>query len=125
MKVNDRVNAYDRFERSPGDRRSSTRFPLQREVRHQGIGGGGSVSGSGETVNVSSRGVLFTTNEELRRGQWVELSISWPAQLDSQIGLQLVARGPVVRTEVGRVAMAIHQHEFRTQGAPRVTGKRS
>ncbi|MGH9592061.1 MAG: PilZ domain-containing protein, partial [Bryobacteraceae bacterium] len=72
-------------------------------------------SGSGETVNMSCRGVLFTTGEPLRRGDVIEVHIDWPAQLSRRIGLRLVARGRVVRTEPGLAAMRIFQHEFRTQ----------
>jgi hypothetical protein len=108
------IKRFGRVERPAGDRRVSIRFPMQREVKHQSIGIGSTPAGSGETVNMSSRGLLFKTGENLTRGEWVEVYVNWPAQLDRQINLQLVARGPVVRVEGGHVAMAIHQHEFRT-----------
>ena len=53
----------------------------------------------------------------------MELSISWPAQLDNKCALKLVARGRVVRFEQGRAAIEILQYEFRTQpsgGGPRL-----
>lgn len=102
-------------ERLVGDRRSSLRFPLSRVLKHHGIGAGNGQAGCGETINMSSRGVLFKTKEPVRRGEWLELAISWPAELNSRVKLQLVARGPVVRIEEGHVALAIQQHEFRTQ----------
>ena len=102
-------------ERLAGDRRSSLRFPLSRTLKHHGIGAGNGQAGSGETINISSRGVLFKTTERVRRGEWLELAISWPAQLSPRVKLQLVARGPVIRIEDGQVALAIQQHEFRTQ----------
>ncbi|MGH9353784.1 MAG: hypothetical protein ACRD2G_16750, partial [Terriglobia bacterium] len=49
-------------------------------------------------------------------GNRLELSISWPAQLNGKCALKLVARGRIVRFEEGRAAMEIHQYEFRTQG---------
>ena len=104
-------------ERLAGDRRSSLRFPLSRVLKHHGIGAGNGQAGCGETINISSRGVLFKTAERVRRGEWLELAISWPAQLNPRVKLQLVARGPVVRIEEGQVALAIQQHEFRTQPA--------
>jgi hypothetical protein len=45
----------------------------------------------------------------------MELSISWPAQLDNKCPLKLVARGRVVRFDHGRAAIEIQQYEFRTQ----------
>jgi len=70
---------------------------------------------NGKTVNISSSGVLFTSEEVLFPGRRVELSINWPAQLNSKCALKLVARGRVVRFEDGLVALEILQHEFRTR----------
>ena len=49
-------------------------------------------------------------------GKRLELSISWPAQLDNKCNLKLVARGRVTRLEQGRAAVEIQQYEFRTAG---------
>ena len=74
-------------------------------------------TGNGKTVNISSSGVLFTSDNELQPGERLELSISWPVRLDNKYPLRLVARGRVVRLEPGRVAMQIQQHEFHTQAS--------
>jgi hypothetical protein len=100
------------------DRRGADRFPIEREVRYRVLTRKTSVegeSGVGVTVNMSSNGVLFTTDRYLLPGRRLEVSISWPAQLNSKIALKLVARGRVVRSEEGRAAIEIHQYEFRTQ----------
>jgi len=100
------------------DRRSADRFPIEREVRYKVLSRKSSAegeSGMGMTVNMSSNGVLFTTDRYLLPGRRLEVSISWPAQLNSKIALKLVARGRVVRSEEGRAAIEIHQYEFRTQ----------
>lgn len=99
------------------DRRSADRFPIEREVRYRVLTRKTSVegeSGVGVTVNMSSNGVLFTTDRYLLPGRRLEVSISWPAQLNSKVALKLVARGRVVRSEEGRAAIEIHQYEFRT-----------
>ena len=75
--------------------------------------------GRGQTINVSSSGVLFSTDQELVPGRRVEVTISWPAQLDDTCPLKLVAKGRVVRTEAGMAAMEMQQHEFRTAGSNR------
>ena len=99
------------------DRRSSDRFPIQREVKFKVISKkSGEESGSGTTLNISSRGVLFTTDRMLLPGKKLEMAISWPAQLNNKCGLKLVARGRVVRCEEGRAAIEIQQYEFRTVG---------
>ena len=47
-------------------------------------------------------------------GRRLEVSISWPVQLNNKCALKLVARGRVVRFEQGRAAIEIQQYEFRT-----------
>ena len=100
------------------ERRSADRFPIERDVRYRVLNRRGSdESGLGKTVNMSSSGVLFTTDALLLPGKKLELAISWPAQLDNKCALKFVARGRVVRTESGMAAVAIQQYEFRTQGS--------
>jgi hypothetical protein len=100
------------------ERRASDRFPIEREVRYKILNRKSEdESGTGVTVNMSSNGVLFTTEGFLIPGRRVELAISWPAQLNSKVALKLVARGRVVRAEDGHAAIEIQQHEFRTQGS--------
>ena len=106
-------------EKPKAERRHSDRFPIEREVRYQIISKRGSEEvGEGKTVNMSSSGVLFTSQHMLVPGRRVELSISWPAQLNERCALKLVARGRVIRFEEGRTAIEIQQYEFRTFAAP-------
>jgi c-di-GMP-binding flagellar brake protein YcgR len=99
------------------ERRSSTRFPIERAVRFKVLTRkSDDEPGRGQSVNMSSTGVLFTTDRELPLGKRVELSISWPAQLNDTCALKLVATGRVVRMESGTAAIEIQQYEFRTLG---------
>jgi hypothetical protein len=103
--------------KAKSDRRSSDRFPIEREVRYRALAKrSGEESGVGTTVNMSSSGVLFTTEQEILPGRRLEVAVSWPAQLNNQCPLKLVARGKVVRAEPGRAALEIQQYEFRTAG---------
>jgi hypothetical protein len=100
------------------DRRHSDRFPIEREVRYRVLNKrGGDEAGDGKTVNMSSAGILFTTEQMVLPGRRLEVSVNWPAQLNNKCALKLVARGRVVRFEDGRAAMEIQQYEFRTSGA--------
>jgi hypothetical protein len=104
------------MEQLQADRRNSDRFPIERDVRYRVMSKrGGEEAGEGKSVNISSSGVLFTCQHLLLPGRRVELSISWPAQLNNQCALKLVASGRVVRFEEGQCAMEIQQYEFRTQ----------
>lgn len=99
------------------DRRHSDRFPIEREVKYRVLNKrGGEESGDGKTVNMSSAGILFTTEQMVLPGRRLEVSVNWPAQLNNKCALKLVARGRVVRFEDGRAAMEIQQYEFRTSG---------
>ena len=99
------------------DRRSSDRFPMDRDVRYRVMNRkSGEDTGMGKTLNMSSNGVLFETEQSLLPGRRVEMTISWPAQLNNTCPLKLVARGRIVRVEAGRAAVEIQQYEFRTQG---------
>jgi Flp pilus assembly protein TadG len=108
------VNLYP----EQSNRRDNDRFAIEREVRFKVLNRkGGDESGSGKTINLSSNGVLFTTDRRVVTGKNVEVSISWPAQLNSTIPLKLVARGRVVRSEDGSAAVEIQHSEFRTQAS--------
>jgi len=104
------------------DRRASDRFPTEREVRYRVLSKrmqGESEEGTGTTINISSNGVLFATEQTLLPGRRLELSISWPAELDNRCMLKLIARGRVTRHENGCAAVEIQQYEFRTAGTIR------
>lgn len=101
------------------ERRRSSRFPIEREVRYKTLNQrADALSGSGKTLNISSSGVLFTSDHDLPVGTRLEVSISWPAQLNDRCLLNLVARGRVTRHLKGQLALQIQQYEFRTQSRP-------
>jgi hypothetical protein len=98
------------------ERRRSSRFPIERELRYKTLSQRSeAINGKGKTLNISSSGVLFTASHDLAVGTRLEVSISWPAQLNERCLLNLVARGRVARKEDGHVALQIQQYEFRTQ----------
>ncbi len=99
------------------DRRSATRFPMDREVRYKISNRNTIELGSGRTINMASGGILFTTERTLAPGERLEVAIDWPAQLDNKRPLKLVVGGCVVRSEPEYAAMTIERYEFRTQGS--------
>jgi hypothetical protein len=104
--------------RDVNDRRTADRFPIEREVRYKVLSKrSNEEAGLGKTINMSSSGVLFTSEHFLLPGKRVEVAISWPAQLNNKTALKLVARGRVVRCDNGKAALEIQQYEFRTQGS--------
>jgi hypothetical protein len=107
------------LKRQPEDRRSTNRMPIQRDVRYRIIGdkNPGAPVGSGKTLNISSGGVLFTTESGLPKDARVELAVSWPALIDNVTPIKLVALGVLVRATETQAAISIERHEFRTRGA--------
>jgi DNA-binding NarL/FixJ family response regulator len=96
------------------DRRTNARFPSRLAVSYQALEHP-FLSGvaTGETLNISSKGLLFTTEEALQPGQLLQVSVDWPAMLDNQVPLKLVAEGRIVRNINGQAAMRIDKYEFR------------
>jgi c-di-GMP-binding flagellar brake protein YcgR len=109
----------DTADMAMNERRRSCRFPIEREVRYKTLNQRTEIlAGSGKTLNISSSGVLFTSDHDLPVGTRLEVSISWPAQLNEKCLLNLVARGRITRHHQGQLALQIQQYEFRTQSRP-------
>jgi len=102
--------------KKPTERRSKTRFPLQRELRYRLLENDSIVaSGTGETIDIASHGVAFQIDRPLRAGMFIELSISWPMMLPGDCPMRLVVFGRVVRNAGRRSACRLVRYEFRTQ----------
>ena len=115
------MQSSNRGVKDASDRRGSDRFPIEREVKYKVLSKRNNDEiGTGKTLNMSSSGVLFTSEHLLIPGKRIEVSISWPAQLNNKTNLKLVARGRVVRCQDGRAALEIQQYEFRTQGSTQI-----
>jgi len=100
------------------ERRASGRFRFEQEIRYRLLDlKNGNRSGSGRTLDMSSRGVLFTANEPLPEGKQVKLAVDWPARLDGRCALKFVATSHVVRMQGDAAAVAIERYEFRTKGS--------
>ncbi len=105
------------FGRGP-DRRGNSRFPVQEELRYKVLQPrSAQIAGLGKTLNISSGGILFTTEQKLPVDRMVEISVNWPARLGGTCPLQFVAVGRVVRAEAGKAAVRIERYEFKTRRA--------
>jgi hypothetical protein len=103
---------------SDNNRRKTSRFPIEREIRYR-VSTRDNLfeTGVGNTLNISSSGVLFSTDKPVLPGRRVEVAISWPAELNRNTALKLVARGRIVRVGDGFAAAELQNFEFRTMGA--------
>jgi len=98
------------------DRRVTSRFPVQEEVKYRVLNSKVKVSGTGRTLDMSSGGILFTTEQQLSPGRTVELSVNWPARLGNCL-LKFVAVGRIVRSGPTEAAVRIQRYEFRTRAS--------
>src|SRR5260370_31650866 len=102
----------------PKEKRRGARYPLELTLRFRCLYRRKDVaSGTGRTVDMSSNGLLFATDQYLEPGLDVELAIHWPAQRHDQSTVQLVVLGRVVRMGDSVAAIRTIKFEFRTQGA--------
>jgi hypothetical protein len=78
------------------------------------------MSGTGKTVNMSSVGILISTDQILTPGWRVEVEVDGPFQIDDVVSPKLIATGRIVRAEnvaVPRAAIKISSHAFKTGAA--------
>jgi len=100
------------------EKRTKRRFQIEQEVRYKMLYGQRiAETGTGKTMNISSGGVWFSTENMLTAGMPVELSMSWPVLLNDSCPMKLMIYGCVIRSNERGAAVAIERYEFRTQGS--------
>lgn len=113
---------FSQAERS--DQRLKGRYPIALDVQYKLLSNDGvDRVGCGKTLNISSGGVLFETDQQLPTSGVVELAIKWPYLLREVCNLKLVMRGRIVRRDANTKATAVRadHHEFRTAGLGALT----
>jgi len=99
------------------ERRCKRRFQIEQDIRYKMLYGQRiAETGTGKTLNISSGGVWFTTENMLTTGMPVELALNWPVLLNDACPMKLMIYGCVVRSNERGAAVAIERYEFRTQG---------
>jgi len=75
--------------------------------------------GAGRTVNMSSCGLLIasnpTSNQAIRTGARLQLTVDWPFLLHGTTPLQLIVACRVTRCEREEFAVELDQYQFRTK----------
>lgn len=97
-------------EASP-ERRSQQRFPLRLPLVCRELHKGERVL-VGETVNISSKGMLFTIAENLPVHKAVGILVDWPAVLSDGTRLKLEVFARTVRSAGTLVAAQIWSHHI-------------
>lgn len=98
-----------------GDRRSWPRYPVAAPIEYRVIRGRCTATGQGKTINLSSGGVLFQSDQYVANGMRIELAIGWPVRLNDVAGLTLHVTGFTLRSQGKCAAVRILRREFRTR----------
>ncbi len=114
------TDRHQNIELIGGDRRRSRRYPVSLELKYKVTRGRRLLDmGSGQTRNMSSGGIAFTTDQVLPMGMIAELWVEWPYQLNGY-PMRLVVTGRVVRSTRTETAVRSMKHEFRLAGSGRL-----
>jgi hypothetical protein len=98
------------------DRRTTSRYPIAQDLQYRVLDNSDELAWNpGQVLDISSRGVRFTTANSIHTGVGVQLSIEWPVALGGECPLQLVVLARVVRTTGREAAAVIEKYEFRTR----------
>lgn len=101
------------------ERRVKSRYRLELKARYQTMGAAGPVDGVGQTVNVSSSGMLLACTSNIQEGTRVKVFVEWPSLLNGTTPLQLITVGRVSRcTEIG-ISIMFESYQFRTMSRNR------
>lgn len=95
------------------DRRRAIRFPLEMDLCYRNVVRRDSWN-KGQSINISSSGLLMRTDDPLPQGMEIEVAIQWPKKLDDRVPLQLIVKGRVARVLQSGAAIEIQRFEFRT-----------
>ncbi len=96
------------------ERRMKSRYPLELNVRYQTMGTAGPVAGVGQTVNMSSSGMLMACTKSIPEGTRLKMFVEWPSLLNGTTPLQLITVGTVVRCTKTGLSIVFESYQFRT-----------
>ena len=100
----------------PPERRIYSRYPVELGLSYRLSGSRQkTLEGVGNTLNLSTGGVLFSAGQSLPAGSDAEVSLEWPAswRADCPLRLILTAFGKVVRSSETGTAVSIMRWESR------------
>ena len=93
------------------EQRKNQRFDLK--LPFEIIRGGTNTKGVGETKNMSSSGVLFTSDSSVAIGEPIEYLITFPKPSNSRSEVRLRCVGTVVREDPeSKFAATLERYEF-------------
>jgi hypothetical protein len=107
---------------APDERRFRQRYAMELRISYVLLRRKSVIArGGGETINLSSSGILCRSSSALVDGGEIRMRIPWPVIRDGK-PLVLVAEGKILRCEPPYFALGILRYRFRTSsGSPNGT----
>jgi hypothetical protein len=99
----------------PG-RRLLPRYEFNKELRFSYRKGSSLFLGTGRTKDLGHDTIRFETDHELPQNAEIELRLDWPVPLQNVCTLELVVRGPLVRSDNHGFLLRVRSCEFQTCG---------
>jgi len=100
------------------ERRRETRHNVKFPVKLRPTEGATAFMQSGETINVSERGVYFSADPGMKEGTKIELSFTLPAEITGGLPMKIRCTARVVRVDnfgqQKKVGLATHIERFET-----------
>ena len=97
------------------DQRRHPRYPITLDLQYKLLNHGPvNRTGSGRTVNISTGGIFFETDDTLPKHGQIDVEMNWPFLLDGACPLKLLVQGRIVRTDARRTAVKVSRYEFHT-----------
>jgi PilZ domain len=98
------------------ERRSKARYPVRLGVQYRTLSNGPALLGVGRTVNMSSCGLLITSEQCIvRAGARLQVMVEWPLLLHGTTPLQLILACRVTRCQAQEFAVKLDHYQFRTR----------
>jgi hypothetical protein len=95
------------------EKRLHRRFPITLDVQYKLLNRSRVKRfGSGRTINISSSGIFFESQNDLPTRGSIELILDWP--LEGVANRKLIVRGQIVRRDALGTAVKMTRHKFYT-----------
>jgi hypothetical protein len=92
----------------------ANRYSIQRPLEYRLRESGGPIEGTGKTVNISRKGLLFEAEKELQIGTKIEVMVRMgTTPLDGSY-ISLHIQGFTIRSDNGRIAVSIKKYRLRS-----------
>lgn len=94
------------------------RFEIQKPVEYSVRTETGQLEGRGRTLNISRRGILFESPDEIGVGRKIDLVVEMGDAIGIGAMIQLRVQGITVRYQDGSVAVSIKRYQLESAPAP-------